>query len=173
MIEIVQKDDPVLRQQAQLVSLPELKSAKFKRILKDMSAALASQEDGVALAAPQIRVPLRLFIVSSRVLLKGGKKSSKKRPPDLVFINPTLVRVSKKKKIMDEGCLSIRPLYGNVKRSEKATIRAYDAKGQQVEYGASGLLAQIFQHEIDHLEGILFTDKTTDIFELSNKNGKE
>ena len=60
---------------------------------------------------------------------------------------------------MEEGCLSVRWLYGKVRRSEKATIRAYDEHGKRFTLGASGLIAQAFQHETDHLEGVLFVDK--------------
>jgi len=64
---------------------------------------------------------------------------------------------------MDEGCLSVRGKYGKVKRSEKTTMTALDESGKKFRYGGSGLISQIFQHETDHLDGILFTDKATDI----------
>lgn len=163
MVAIVQKENPVLRGKAKAILLSDLKTAGIKKIIRDMKAALAKEDDGVALAAPQIAVPLRLFIVSGNVLRKRG---SEKKVPDAVFINPTIIKLSRSKKLMDEGCLSVRPLYGKVKRSEKATVRAYDEKGKLFEYGASGLMAQIFQHEMDHLDGVLFIDKATDVFEL-------
>ena len=68
---------------------------------------------------------------------------------------------------MPEGCLSVRWLYGEVKRSTNATILAYDEKGEKFTRGAGGLLAQIFQHETDHLDGILFTDKARNLEEMS------
>ena len=124
-----------------------------------MKKALASQDDGVAIAAPQIAVPLRLFVVSGKITeLITGKKTK-----DTVFINPEIIKLSKDKKTMEEGCLSVRPYYGKTKRSTKATIRAYNEKGEIFEMGASGLMAQVFQHETDHLEGILFTDHATDV----------
>ena len=67
---------------------------------------------------------------------------------------------------VDEGCLSVRWLYGKVERAEKITVRAYDENGKPFTMGASGLLAQAFQHEIDHLNGILFIDKATDLKEM-------
>ena len=67
---------------------------------------------------------------------------------------------------MEEGCLSVRWLYGKVERSKKIKIRAYDEKGERFEVGVSGLLAQIYQHEIDHLHGILFIDKANTIEDL-------
>jgi peptide deformylase len=90
----------------------------------------------------------------------------------MVFINPTITRLSRDKRLMEEGCLSVRWLYGTVRRSVKASIRAYNERGELVERGASGLLAQIFQHECDHLEGLLFTDKADNVWEMSDEEIK-
>ena len=68
---------------------------------------------------------------------------------------------------MEEGCLSVRDYYGKIKRSTKATVRAYDENGNPFERGGSRLLAQIFQHEIDHLNGTLFTDSAKDVQKIT------
>lgn len=169
MVKIVQKEDPVLRKKATLVTLDDIKSPKIKKILKDMKDALKSQDDGVAIAAPQIGASLRIFIVSGKVFemtkpedWNGGEKKSK----DLVCINPKIVKISKDRKIVEEGCLSVRYLYGKTKRATKARIRAYSEKGELFELGGSGLLAQIFQHETDHLDGILFIDHAVDVHDV-------
>ena len=74
---------------------------------------------------------------------------------------------------MDEGCLSVRPLWGQVERSVNATVEAYDENGNKFTQGAGGLLAHIFQHETDHLNGVLFIDKARHIREgYENKNGE-
>src|SRR3989344_1220115 len=86
-----------------------------------MKEALHAEEDGVALAAPQIGESLRIFIVNGEMLVSKQAKKT-----DLVFINPELIKTSKKKKRVEEGCLSLRSLYGQLKRSEKVTIKAYD-----------------------------------------------
>ena len=170
MIEIIQKDNRVLRETASAVPIADIKSAKIQKIIKNMKEALESQEDGVAIAAPQIGVPLRIFVVSHRAFEipqnPGDKKSVHSQEKDLVFINPEILKLSKKKEMLDEGCLSVRWLYGSVKRSSNATVEAYDEDGNKFTRGAGGLLAQIFQHEIDHLDGILFTDKAKDIQEV-------
>ena len=134
-----------------------------------------AEEDGVAIAAPQIGENLRIFMVSRRALAMIKKKGVEKdfELEDLVFVNPEIVKTSKKKKKMEEGCLSVRWLYGYVLRHEKVTMKAYDKDGNKVTVGASGLLAQIFQHEIDHLNGILFTDKAEDIKDIPPKTIKE
>lgn len=172
-IQIVQKGNDVLRQTARTILIDEIKTKKIQKVLSDMKIALDAQEDGVAIAAPQIGVPLRIFIVSKRVeiLNKGedGKGVSEKELSgfkDSVYINPEIKKMSKTKARLDEGCLSVRYLYGKVERSEKTTVTAYDENGKKFTKGGSGLLAQIFQHEIDHLNGILFIDKADDIVEV-------
>ncbi len=77
------------------------------------------------------------------------------------------------RKLMEEGCLSVRPLYGKVRRATRATIEAYDAEGNKFTLSGSGLIAHIFQHEIDHLEGILFIDKAIDIHESNLEKENE
>jgi peptide deformylase len=116
--------------------------------------------NGVAIAAPQIGVPLRIFLVHST----STDKREKGILPEIIAINPTIVKLSRKKHIVGEGCLSVGDDYGAVKRSTHATLRAYDEKGNEYERGASGLLAQIFQHEVDHLDGILFVDKAEKVW---------
>ena len=85
---------------------------------------------------------------------------------DEIYINPVLVKTSKKTKMLSEGCLSVRWKYGKVKRSTQATVRAYDENGKQFTKGGSGLMAQIFQHETDHLKGVLFTDTAINLEEI-------
>jgi peptide deformylase len=150
MKEIVQHPDPVLRKQALPVSISDITSAKIQEVLSAMTASLESQDDGVAIAAPQIGVSLRIFIISHRAF--------KKPEGNVICINPEIIRKGRTKKEVSEGCLSVRWKYGTVKRSETATIRAYNEQGNEFTLSGKGLLAQIFQHEIDHLNGILFID---------------
>ncbi len=175
MVKIVQKDDPILRQTAVDVSLVEIKSAKLQKLLAKMSQALTEQEDGVALAAPQIGEAKRIFIIAGKMLSRTDSETETKTPaPDLVFINPKLLKTSRRKKNMEEGCLSVRWLYGTTKRANKATVEAYDQNGQKFIRHGTGLMAQIFQHEIDHLVGILFIDNATDIKEIKpNTNNND
>lgn len=172
MKDIVQRDSPILRQKAKLVPIEEITSTKIKRIIADMVAAMAEQKDGIAIAAPQIGVALRMFVVSGKLLTQADKDYSGEAT-DLVFINPEISKLSREKKEMEEGCLSVRWLYGKVKRSTRVVLRAYNEKGEKIERGASGILAQIFQHETDHLEGILFTDKAEHVWEMSEEEIKE
>lgn len=177
MVKIVQNGDKVLREKAKEVPVADILSKKIQGVIKDMKIALNTQNDGVAIAAPQIGESLRIFIVSGRAfdIEKGvyDEKDKKPKSADLVCINPVITKLSKDKGDMDEGCLSVRYLYGKVKRSKKATITAHDEKGKKFTRGASGLLAQIFQHETDHLEGVLFIDKAKDVVDLPPKPGEE
>jgi len=168
MTKIVQKDDPVLRKKAEPVTKALFGSAKLKKVLKDMKEALAGQIDGVAIAAPQIGVSLRIFVVSGKILemLRPESVDLKKKTKDVAFINPEIVKLSKDRELVEEGCLSVRYLYGKIERAKKARIRAFDEKGKAFEIGASGLLAQIFQHETDHLDGTLFIDNATDLHDV-------
>ena len=170
MLKIVQKENGVLREIAKEVPKEDIGKPKIKKILKDMAVALQSQNDGVAIAAPQIGISMRIFVVSGKIFspyFKRGEPLPKgeKTPKDMVFINPKRSKLSREKKWLPEGCLSVRWLYGKTHRSEKASIEALDEKGKKFTRGASGLLAQIFQHETDHLNGILFIDHAKDVKE--------
>ena len=170
--DILQREHPTLRGKAKEVPVAEITSAKIKGVIADMAATMAGQKDGIAIAAPQIDVALRIFVVSGD-LLKQADKEYTGPGGSLVFINPEILKLSREKKEMEEGCLSVRWLYGKVKRSTKATIRAYNEKGEKIERGASGLLAQIFQHETDHLDGTLFIDKADMVWEMSEEEINE
>ncbi len=172
MKSIVQKEEKVLRQKAKEILVREIPTPKIQKVLKEMSQALKEQDDGVAIAAPQIGYALRIFVVSGKIFHKDfarfdqdTKIPEAEMPKDLVFINPKISKLSRDKEWMPEGCLSVRWLYGKTYRSKKATITAYDESGKKFTRGASGLLAQIFQHETDHLNGILFIDHARDVKE--------
>lgn len=169
MVIVVQKEDPVLRKKAEEVPISDVKSPKIKAILANMSKALQEQEDGVAIAAPQIGESLRIFVIAGRVW-NILKKDPKTKFPDQVYINPKILKRSKDKKNMEEGCLSVRWLYGKIKRSSRVSIGAYDENGNYFERGASGLFAQIFQHETDHLNGVLFIDTAKELKEVLPEN---
>jgi peptide deformylase len=164
MTTIVQDGHPALRTPASPVSLADIGTEKLNEILVRMKEALWSQSDGVAIAAPQIAVPLRIFIVAGFIF---KKKKDIETPPDKVFINPEILSLSKEKEWLEEGCLSVRYLYGEVSRSKKAKVRAYDEHGKRFTIGASGLLAQIFQHETDHLNATLFIDTARNVREMT------
>ncbi|MFA6459336.1 MAG: peptide deformylase [Candidatus Paceibacterota bacterium] len=168
MTEIVERDNPVLRKHAKPVPVHEITSEPIKKIIAKMAKAMHAQKDGVAIAAPQIGESLQIFVISGPLLRKADK-TYKGDTSDLIFINPKITKYSKERNTVEEGCLSVRWLYGKVERSKKVTLKAHNEKGEICERGASGLLAQIFQHECDHLNGIIFTDKADELWEMTEE----
>ena len=171
--------NPTLREIAHDVALDDIGSDRVKKLVREMKALLSNEEYGVALAAPQGGERLRLFIVSGRALARDARNTPDEQKDDevsphreeapavadQVYINPVMSKMSRVRKGKHEGCLSIRGKWGMVSRAEKATVRAYDEAGQLFTRGASGFLAHVFQHEMDHLDGILYTDKATKIYD--------
>ena len=172
MKEIVQDGAKVLREVAKPVSEKLFNSPELARIIADMTKALDREIEGVALAAPQMSIPYRLFIVrKDRTLPPMTVSEGAPVPPPLpaeveVYINPEIVKTSRRKTKMDEGCLSIRGVYGTTKRHERATVRARRVDGTKFQRGGGGVMAQIFEHEIDHLNGILFTDHAEHLIQI-------
>lgn len=165
--EIIQNGHPTLRGIAEEVKESEFNSEELFNILDNMKSTLKTQHDGVAIAAPQIDITKRIFIIGEHIL--GHEKIEKDTPT--VYINPKIIKKSFDRKKMDEGCLSVRPLYGKVRRASRAKIEAYNEFGEKFQVTGTGLLAQIFQHEYDHLDGILFIDKAKEVREMDEHEG--
>jgi len=177
---IVQEGARVLREKAKPVLKKDIGSKALTSVITKMKKALAGENFGVAIAAPQIGESLRIFVIAGRAFLTDEDKkafddgdTAQDIPDEKVFINPVLTRLSRKKKEMSEGCLSVRGMYGTVMRHEKATISALDEKGKPFTYHGSGLIAHIFQHEYDHLDGILYIDKAMHMEEDPEMDMKE
>lgn len=158
MVDIIQEPHATLRAKAALVPPETITSDSVRKVITAMKKALHTQHDGVAIAAPQINISQRIFVVSHKAI-PGATE-------DIVFINPAIIRLGKKKEYMSEGCLSVRWKYGMVKRSTTATVRALNEQGHEFVMNGKDLLAQIFQHEIDHLDGVLFIDSAKDIQDM-------
>jgi peptide deformylase len=135
--------DPVLRRKAKKVGAID---RSVKKLVKDMSDTLHVEEGRVGLAAPQVGVSLRVAVIC----LPEGK--------DIILINPEIVR-RKGRRLVSEGCLSIPGYVGELYRAETVTAKALDIKGKEVRIKADGLLSQALEHEIDHLNGILYVDR--------------
>lgn len=167
IIQISSDKNNPLRAHSRAITEEEFSSVYLRDVITSMKQALAKEHDGVAIAAPQIGIGLRLFVVA----VSSYEEGAKHKP--LVFINPKIIKRSKKTAIMQEGCLSVRWIYGKTKRSVACTIEAYDEDGKKFTYGGNGLLAHIFQHETDHLDGILFIDHGFDLEEYTEEEVKE
>lgn len=166
MTKIVQMGNKVLRKKAEEVDPGDITSPKIQKIIVAMNEALATQNDGVAIAAPQIGSSLRIFTVSPIVFEESGNHP-------LVYINPVITQRSEKTKWLHEGCLSCRWKVGEVERSLSVTIEAYDEHGNLFTESADGLLAHIFQHETDHLDGVLFIDKARKLRDMTDEEIRE
>ena len=180
MKEIVQDGAEVLRDIAKPVPEELFGTSELARIITDMKESLDPEIEGVAIAAPQISIPYRIFVIrkdrtlppppldenQGSTLAQNSQGRTLEKPEHEVYINPEIVRTSRRKAKLDEGCLSIRGVYGTTKRHERVTIRARNQDGTKFERGGGGIMAQIFEHEVDHLNGILFTDHAEHLIEI-------
>jgi len=164
--KIVQKGYDSLDVKAKEIDISSLPNSEIDSLLQDMNRLLANEDDGVALAAPQIGAKVRIFVVSPKVFNKMHPLEQ------LVYINPEITHISSKKKLVEEGCLSVRGVYGKTRRSLSVTVSAYNREGKKFVRRATGLLAHIFQHEIDHLDGILFDSHASDLKVITEENKK-
>ena len=161
---IVQLGHESLRTKCGVIPVEQIATPAIQEIITNLIDTLAHEPDGVGLSAPQIAVTKRIFIVSHKAFEVEGKKDN---PQDLVLINPRITKVSKKKEWMEEGCLSIRWVYGEVERFKQVTMEYYDEHGNKQSRGFSGFLSHVVQHELDHLDGVLFIDHAQELHELT------
>lgn len=147
ILKILTIPEPSLRQKSAAIKPVEI--LKLKPLILNMVETMYAA-DGVGLAAPQIGKNIRLAIIG-----KEGTPDKK----DWVLINPKIVKHSWKRIKDEEGCLSVPEVKKQVARFAKITIKALDAQGQPLNFQAENLFARVIQHEIDHLDGILITDK--------------
>lgn len=146
LLTIVKEGHPVLREVAEPV---EFVNKKIRQLLDDMAETM-KQADGCGLAAPQVNVSKRIIVVDDGTGL-------------IEVVNPVIVKKSGSQ-VGLEGCLSVPGFFGNVERYEEVEVHGINRNNKKVKFKANGLLARIFQHEIDHLDGILFNDKAEDLF---------
>ena len=159
--KIVTHPDPVLRRKARKVTefTPELQA-----LIDDMVETMRVAP-GVGLAAPQVDVSLRVIVV------EFGDEDDPDVPTKLyALVNPEITRLSQDKEVGAEGCLSIPGFAGNVERPLEVVIKGQNRHGKAVRIKADGWLARIFQHEIDHLDGVLFIDRAERVWRLEDED---
>ncbi|MDP3559284.1 MAG: peptide deformylase [Legionellaceae bacterium] len=158
MKNLLEKEDSRLREQAALVPESEFNSAWLTVLAADM-LAIMQEKGAIGVAAPQIGI-------SKRVIVFGTSYTKRRKPevhiPDTVLINPTLTVLSTEKTSEYEGCLNCGMLMGQVPRAVHIEYSGYDLQGNFICKQVSGLEARILQHEIDHLDGVLFLDRIED-----------
>lgn len=158
--QILTEPNPILRKRSEEVDPASIQNGEIQDAIRALKKTLAESEDGIGIAAPQAGIPLRIFIVSEEAKFLDDEKSPEGRTwKNFVYINPVITKLSQRKVEGIEGCLSVPGKYGIVERPEKVHIEAYDETGKKFEQGASKFYARVLQHELDHLDGILFIDK--------------
>jgi peptide deformylase len=158
--EIVTLPHPVLRRKSRKVTDfgPELQT-----LIDDMVETMRAAP-GVGLAAPQVNVSQRVIVV------EFSDEEDETVPPELyAVVNPEITRFSRELEVGTEGCLSIPEIVGDVERPVEVTIKGLNRHGQPVKIKASGWLARIFQHEVDHIDGVLFVDKAERVWKLDEE----
>jgi len=156
--KVIQAGNPILREKSKIVS--DIGSEKVQKIIQDLIDSMRKNQS-VGIAAPQIGKGLRIFASEIR---KTKYRSPSKVSRLKIYINPKIIKLSKDEAVGYEGCFSIAhaQFFGPVKRPNGVTVEALDRNGRKFSLKAEGLLARVIQHEYDHLEGILFTDKIDD-----------
>jgi len=156
------RDEAVLRRKASRVR--RFDDPALERLIADMLETMRAYQ-GVGLAAPQIGV-LQRVIVAELPAEREGQEEKARRPRTFVLCNPEITALSQEQQVGEEGCLSLAGWYGEVARAQAVEVRFQDRHGRRKKMRAEGFLARVLQHEIDHLEGILFTDRVTDLSTL-------
>ena len=149
MLPIITHPNPILRQKARELTREDILNPKFKKLMADMAETML-KKDGFGLAAPQINQSIRLVTVNN-----NGEIA--------VFLNPKILKKSWRKNIAEEGCLSIPNVFLPIKRHSAITLEFLNLAGDKQILKTKDLLARVLQHEIDHLDGILFIDKAEKI----------
>jgi peptide deformylase len=157
-LPIVQFGDPVLRTKTKPLTLAQIRSGPIQKLIPLMFYTM--RNIGVGLAAPQVGLPLRLAVIEVKPL---AHRTEVEPFPKTVVINPIITSYSKKQSPKWEGCLSLRNVAAEAMRSESVTVRYLDQKGKPHTKKFTGFTAQVFQHEIDHLNGTLYVDRVKDI----------
>ncbi len=154
------KENAFLKKKLPPLDLSKVDRRELRELIKKMRAAM-KETAGIGLSANQIGRTERIFVAQipkSRESTSDGKFYA--------IINPKIIRGSGKKLKTEEGCLSVPGKYGLVERSEKVVLEGFNVQGKKIKIKAWGLLARVFQHEIDHLDGKVFVDRTKEVFEV-------
>ncbi|MDD4333114.1 MAG: peptide deformylase [Patescibacteria group bacterium] len=156
ILTILTIPNQILRKKSEDVSSKKLAEKKLQALALNMVKTM-KERDGVGLAAPQVGENIRLITVNT----KDGV---------LILFNPKITKNSFAKEWAEEGCLSVPGVYGKVRRNKKINCVYFNISGEKKKISAEGLLARVIQHEIDHLDGILFIDKAKDIQKADSIN---
>ena len=158
ILKVARLGHPVLRAKAAPVPPGEIGSRRIQQLIDDMFETMA-EYSGIGLAAPQVHESLRVLVAGVRKAEVVTPMTDDVEMPFVALINPEIVPVGNDIESGWEGCLSIPDIRGKVERSLVLRVRAHDRTGRRIELTAHGLPARVIQHEVDHLDGILFFDR--------------
>ncbi len=161
ILKVSRMGHPVLRQRARDIPPEEITSPPLQRLVADMVETMVDYE-GIGLAAPQVYQPLRLIVLGM-----PDVDPEEEAIPLTVLFNPEFTAMSDERVDGWEGCLSIPEIRGVVPRSAAVDVNGLNGEGQQVEFAAEGFFARVLQHEMDHLDGVLFLDRMEDFETLA------
>lgn len=155
VLTIAQRGEDILKLKAAAVSEQEFDSEWLKQLVLAMQATMLAR-NGVGIAAPQVYVSKRIIIVASR---PNPRYPNAPEMQPVVMINPEIIYFSSEKELGEEGCLSVPDQRGQVERAESIDVRYFTLEGQLLEQQFHGFPARIVQHEVDHLDGVLFIER--------------
>lgn len=158
------KEEKFLRQKTADFDFSKFSKKEINELIKKMKEAML-KADGIGLSANQIGLNLKFFI--AKILQIEGDKIIGENFYEI--FNPEIIKYSKETSKIEEGCLSVPEIYGEVERPEKIILTCFDKNNQKIKIKAEGLIARIFQHETDHLNGILFIDKAKNLHKINNE----
>ena len=169
--EIRTLPDPVLRKKAKKVAMV---SAETRKLIDDMVETMRAAP-GVGLAATQVGVEQRVIVVeyAEEPAEPPAEGAPPPKPALYTLINPEITRSSREKVDGVEACLSVPGFAGEVNRHQEVVVKGFNAKGTPVRIRAKGWLARIFQHEVDHLNGILFVDRAEKVWEVRSEEAND
>jgi len=155
------REKAVLRKKIPMLDFSKANKKELRELVRQMRRTM-KEAQGIGLSANQIGVKKRIFVAEV--------PSNEGRPKFYTFINPKIVKEFKEKTSLEEGCLSIPETKGMVERPERVVLEGYNVQGKKIKIKAWGLLARVFQHEVDHLDGKLFTNRTKEVYKTEIPN---
>lgn len=167
LLPILKLPTTSLRERSISVSKEQLQDAELQAFFDAMIPTMYD-DDGIGLAAPQVGRNIRVCVVGKEALRQGlvDKHHHINKKEDLVLVNPIWEPTSKKMEVDTEGCLSVPTLYGTVKRYKHIHVTALDRHGNTLAFEAKNYFARVIQHEVDHLDGVLFIDRAIETYPI-------
>jgi len=163
------KDEKFLRNKTREFDFKKFTKSEINDLINRMRKAMKLAR-GIGLSANQIGLDMKVFVAQAQKADKEGNIRSLTAGEQKFYaiFNPEIIKFSKEKTMLEEGCLSVPSTYADVERSEKITLVGFDKNGKKIKIKAWGILAKIFQHETDHLNGKIILDRASRVYKVSS-----